>query len=168
MIVDDFTPGYLFCIQKVNHIIQQEINILFDNAQAGIGRMLCYILIKIIFNQGEWCFGFMRDIDKKTCFLLMRELRTISCTLYNTFKVPTYFLQEVKNEKHTFLYYFITKYFTYHAVRWDDEPQNPEMQREIGRLVNQRISWSAGHIRSGGNKNWTETIRRDSGEKEKS
>lgn len=67
----------------------------------------------------------------------------------------------------TDMVHFITKYFTYHAVRWDDEPQNIETQKEINRLVNQPVSWSAAHIKSGSGRNWKDTVQGDAVEKEK-
>jgi nitrate reductase gamma subunit len=52
--------------------------------------------------------------------------------------------------------HFIAKYFTYHRVRWDDRPQDARMQKELGTLLRQRVTWSASHIGSRGQKDWAE------------
>jgi nitrate reductase gamma subunit len=50
--------------------------------------------------------------------------------------------------------HFVTKYFTYHAVRWNDEPLNTKMEAGLNELQSQTSSWSAPHIPSG--KTWAE------------
>lgn len=67
----------------------------------------------------------------------------------------------------TDMVHFITKYFTYHAVRWNDAPQDDKMQAKLRSMMAQPISWSATHVKADGEKNWTETITGESGEKEK-
>jgi len=39
----------------------------------------------------------------------------------------------------------LAKYFTYHRVRWDDEPNlmDSDMEKRVRRLLNQPVSWSA-------------------------
>ncbi len=51
--------------------------------------------------------------------------------------------------------HFIAKYFTYHAVRWDDAP-NYEVARSIGKSLSYRPTWSATHIGADGTKTWAE------------
>jgi len=50
----------------------------------------------------------------------------------------------------------IAKYFTFHRVRWEDEPnvRKGEMEKKIEELLNQPVSWSASHIQPG--KRWSE------------
>ncbi len=50
--------------------------------------------------------------------------------------------------------HFITKYFTYHAVRWNDEPLNTKMEVGLSELKHQTSTWSAPHIPPG--KTWAE------------
>ncbi|MHB8104494.1 MAG: hypothetical protein ACYDG5_03025 [Dehalococcoidales bacterium] len=50
--------------------------------------------------------------------------------------------------------HFIIKYFTYHAVRWNDTPLNPKMAAGLNALKNQTSNWAAPHIPAG--KTWTE------------
>ena len=68
----------------------------------------------------------------------------------------------------TDMVHFITKYFTYHAVRWDDEPKDKNITEKLSRLVNQPVDWSAPHINPNGRKNWADTIAGEHIEKEKS
>ncbi len=53
--------------------------------------------------------------------------------------------------------HFFTKYFTYHGVRWDDNPQDIKMQNELQELISQQINWSAGHIDAGTGRTWKDT-----------
>ncbi len=62
----------------------------------------------------------------------------------------------------TDMIHFIAKYFTYHAVRWDDRPQNEPMQRQLRGLLRQPVTWSASHINSDGPKNWADTVGAES------
>ncbi len=54
----------------------------------------------------------------------------------------------------TDMLHFITKYFTYHAVRWNDELINERMDEKLRELMTQPIDWSAPHAGSG--KSWAE------------
>ena len=54
--------------------------------------------------------------------------------------------------------HFVAKYFTYHQVRWDDEPMTPgsRMAGEVKELLGQTVTWSAPHLRADGTKNWVD------------
>jgi len=59
----------------------------------------------------------------------------------------------------THMSHFIVKYFTYHNIRWDDEPNfnNAEMESRIGEVLQYPITWSADHVNpSGQKKSWAE------------
>ncbi len=60
--------------------------------------------------------------------------------------------------------HFVAKYFTYHKVRWDDEPvqTGSRLDRELKKLLQQPVTWAAPHIRADGKKNWVD-IAMDSG-----
>jgi nitrate reductase gamma subunit len=67
----------------------------------------------------------------------------------------------------TDMIHFIAKYFTYHAVRWDDAPQDEKMKKELRGLMSQPVSWSASHVKADGKKNWVDiTTRKMTDEKE--
>lgn len=55
--------------------------------------------------------------------------------------------------------HFVAKYFLYHAVRWNDEP-NPKgsaIEKRIAELLQQKVGWKASHISSG--KSWVEVAK---------
>ena len=45
--------------------------------------------------------------------------------------------------------HFIAKYFTYHSVRWDDEPmrRSDRRARAMAEYLTYRPTWTAPHIR---------------------
>jgi nitrate reductase gamma subunit len=63
--------------------------------------------------------------------------------------------------------HFVAKYFTYHQVRWDDEPvaAGTKLDRELKRLLNQPVSWAGPHVRADGKKTWVD-IATDTGKPE--
>jgi nitrate reductase gamma subunit len=54
--------------------------------------------------------------------------------------------------------HFVAKYFTYHEVRWDDEPSTPggRLEKEVTELLKQPVTWSAPHLNADGEKNWVD------------
>ena len=52
--------------------------------------------------------------------------------------------------------HFVAKYFTYHAVRWNDEVKDEKMTEALNGLLEQPVSWSAVHVKADGRKNWAE------------
>ncbi|MDP8240896.1 MAG: respiratory nitrate reductase subunit gamma [Candidatus Hatepunaea meridiana] len=52
--------------------------------------------------------------------------------------------------------HFVAKYFLYHSVRWNDEPneRGGKIEKQLLKQFNQKVSWSASHIQSG--KTWSE------------
>lgn len=54
--------------------------------------------------------------------------------------------------------HYITKFFAFFSIRWDDQPnvRGSELEKKIGVLVNQKVTWSAPHIGSG--KTWVEAV----------
>lgn len=65
----------------------------------------------------------------------------------------------------TDMLHFITKYFTHHAVRWNDQPLDEKMSRKLERLITEPINWTAPHAGSG--KSWAETASGEKGDGEK-
>jgi nitrate reductase gamma subunit len=59
--------------------------------------------------------------------------------------------------------HFVAKYFTYHEVRWDDEPLEVggELEKEVLELMQQPVSWAGPHIRADGRKNWVDIATAD-------
>jgi nitrate reductase gamma subunit len=56
----------------------------------------------------------------------------------------------------TRMVHFFSKYFTYHAVRWDDRPRETgsALDRRLRRALDFGVDWSAAHARTG--KTWAE------------
>jgi len=58
----------------------------------------------------------------------------------------------------THMTHMYMKYFTYHAVRWDDAPYRSDtgIHASIAHSLSQPVSWAAPHIRGDGRKTWIE------------
>lgn len=56
----------------------------------------------------------------------------------------------------TGMIHFIAKYFTYHGIRWNDEPLNPKLEVQVRKLMNQPVAWSAAHVKTGRITNWAD------------
>jgi nitrate reductase gamma subunit len=56
----------------------------------------------------------------------------------------------------TRMVHFFSKYFTYHAVRWDDRPRErgSVLDRRLRQALDFGVDWSAAHVRTG--KTWAE------------
>ncbi len=60
----------------------------------------------------------------------------------------------------THMTHFFTKYFTYHSVRWSDEPNLPggKLEKSIVKNVTQPVTWAAPHIGADGKKTWVDLV----------
>jgi nitrate reductase gamma subunit len=60
----------------------------------------------------------------------------------------------------THMAHFIAKYFTYHAVRWDDRPnlRGGSLESRIAEYLTYRPTWAAAHVGADGKKNWAEIV----------
>jgi nitrate reductase gamma subunit len=58
----------------------------------------------------------------------------------------------------THMSHFVGKYFAYHSIRWNDDPNLPGSGKEeaIKKALSQRVSWSAPHIKGEGKKTWVD------------
>lgn len=56
----------------------------------------------------------------------------------------------------THMTHFFAKYFTYHKIRWDDEPLFPgtKLYEKLQKQLNYPVKWSAPHIGADGTKTW--------------
>jgi hypothetical protein len=57
--------------------------------------------------------------------------------------------------------HFIAKYFTFHEVRWEDEPLTRKMEKELNALLAQPVTWSGSHVKADGKKNWVDIASTD-------
>ncbi|MCJ7425618.1 MAG: respiratory nitrate reductase subunit gamma [Dehalococcoidales bacterium] len=65
--------------------------------------------------------------------------------------------------------HYITKFFAYLWVRWDDKPnlKGSKIERNVKEWLNKPVSWSAEHIKADGKKSWVDlTTEKKSDEKE--
>jgi nitrate reductase gamma subunit len=58
----------------------------------------------------------------------------------------------------SFMGHAFMKYFTWHDIRWGDQPtqDNPAIQAQMARTLQMPVSWKAPHIQGDGRKNWAE------------
>jgi nitrate reductase gamma subunit len=65
----------------------------------------------------------------------------------------------------TKMMHFVAKYFTYHEVRWNDEPMTAggPMEREVQELLAQPVSWAGPHIHADGKRNWVDIATEEVG-----
>lgn len=56
----------------------------------------------------------------------------------------------------TDMVHFVAKFFMFHQIRWDDEPQDRRMERELSVLLAQPVTWSAPHVGADGERDWTD------------
>jgi nitrate reductase gamma subunit len=63
----------------------------------------------------------------------------------------------------THMSHFIGKYFAYHAIRWNDEPnlKGGDQEAPINDLLHRPVSWSAPHIQGDGKKTWADVATQD-------
>jgi nitrate reductase gamma subunit len=59
---------------------------------------------------------------------------------------------------YTHMSHFIAKYFTYHAVRWDDRPnlRGSSIESRVAMYLTYRPTWAAAHIGADGKKTWAD------------
>jgi nitrate reductase gamma subunit len=67
----------------------------------------------------------------------------------------------------TQMMHFVAKYFTYHEVRWDDNPVVPggKLEKELMELLGQSPTWAGPHVRADGKRTWVD-IATDTGAQE--
>jgi len=92
-------------------------------------------------------FGFYKAV------FTFSELPPIPTIGYIHFYLLSFFLFYLP---FTHMTHFFTKYFTYHKVRWDDEPNfpNSKIRKKLMEQLNFPVQWSAPHIGADGRKTW--------------
>ncbi|NJN64323.1 MAG: nitrate reductase, partial [Acidobacteria bacterium] len=58
----------------------------------------------------------------------------------------------------THMSHFFVKWFTWHQIRWDDEPnvKGGRIEKMIEKQLSAPITWSAPHIGADGKKSWAD------------
>lgn len=69
----------------------------------------------------------------------------------------------------THMSHFIGKYFTYHSVRWSDQPLRPgdRMEQKLAEYLMYKPTWAAKHVGADGTKTWAEVATTNPAEKGK-
>ena len=69
----------------------------------------------------------------------------------------------------THMSHFIGKYFTYHSVRWSDQPlrSGSRMERKLAEYLTYKPTWAAKHVGADGTKTWAEVATTNPAEKGK-
>jgi nitrate reductase gamma subunit len=69
----------------------------------------------------------------------------------------------------THMSHFVGKYFAYHAIRWNDDPnlRGSKYEPKIQKLLNQPISWAGPHIKGDGKKTWVDVATEEMKPEEK-
>jgi len=65
----------------------------------------------------------------------------------------------------THMVHFVAKYFTYHDVRWNDEPnfKDSAIEKDIHKSLEYKPTWAAKHINADGRKNWVDIATEEVG-----
>jgi len=59
----------------------------------------------------------------------------------------------------THMSHFFTKWFTYHHVRWSDDPNSEgDFDDKIAKELESKVGWAAPHIAGDGKKNWIDVV----------
>jgi nitrate reductase gamma subunit len=68
----------------------------------------------------------------------------------------------------THMAHFILKYFTYHSVRWDDQPnkKGSALEHRIQEALKYRPTWAATHFGADGKKSWVDIATEEPGRDE--
>ena len=58
----------------------------------------------------------------------------------------------------THMSHFFTKYYFYHKIRWEDEPnfKGSRLEKQIQEALAFPVSWAAPHLKADGKKNWAD------------
>ncbi len=67
----------------------------------------------------------------------------------------------------THMSHFFLKWFTYHKIRWDDEPNlaGSKIEKKIMEQVQYPVTWAAPHINADGKKTWVDIATEETEEK---
>ena len=69
----------------------------------------------------------------------------------------------------THMSHFIAKYFTYHSVRWNDQPLRPgdRIEKKLAEYLTYRPTWAATHVGADGAKTWAQVATTNPAERVK-
>lgn len=120
---------------------------------------LSFILAILLSELSSWYFfdpvftnvrGFTRSLLTFSPIANIDPAMMVGITLFSLFLIYIPF---------THMMHGLAKYFTYHRVFWEDEPnlKGSSIEKRVKELLNQPVTWSAPHIQSG--KKWGEVVK---------
>ena len=119
---------------------------------------LCFMLITFLSGIASWAFF---DISFETIrgfmvsLLTFAPIQSMNPATYINILLICLFLFFAPFTK---MMHFLGKYFSFHNVRWDDDPNvsASRIRRKIANQLNYVMTWSASHVPSG--KKWGEVL----------
>jgi nitrate reductase gamma subunit len=83
-------------------------------------------------------------------FITMEPGAVVHILLFNLFLVYLPFTRSM---------HYVTRFFAFFLIRWDDEPnvRGSELEKRLQKLIGQKLTWSAPHIKSG--ETWLDNVK---------
>ena len=142
-------------------------------ARVGSGELKPYTTVGDIFNLVFFIVTFavlLASYHPPTAIVFARALAAFDTTL----PVPPLFAAGVALAGVLMAYiplthmaHFIGKYFTYHAVRWDDHATSTAMAKRLAEYLTFRPTWSAPHVGADGKRTWAQIATTNPARKDK-
>lgn len=121
------------------------------------------LLLSAVFASGGWALATTGTSFAADLVNFGRALPTADTALLATVSGPTtrhlvLALLFLAYLPFTQMMHFAAKYFTYHEVRWNDEPMAPDssLSKQTRQLLGQPVGWAAPHLNTDGKKNWVD------------
>ncbi len=117
------------------------------------------VLLGAVFGTGLWAAlsvpGFAEELVGFAGGLLTADVSGLPVALAAHVVATVLFLAYLPFSQ---MMHFVAKYFTYHEVRWEDEPLVPggRLEKEVLEQLQQPVSWAAPHVGADGEKNWVD------------
>jgi len=121
-------------------------------------RYLNLLLLGAVFISGSYAWLNSRDFASGMN-LFMKGLITLDAGATAAFPLSLHLviaLLFILYLPLTDMMHFVAKYFTYHEIRWNDEPRNEKMEKELSILLAQPVTWAAPHVKADGRRNWVD------------
>ncbi len=130
------------------------------NLYASPLNYFTYIFTLIVFLSGLYAWYFIdpmfaeyREFWKGLItlnFITVEPAAVLHIVLFNLFLIYLPFTRSM---------HYITRFFAFFLIRWDDEPnkRGSELEKKLQQLFGQKITWKAPHIKSGGT--WLDNVK---------
>lgn len=127
-----------------------------DSEQRAFNTFTDYFNLVVVF--GVTGLAFIAQVIFDPSFVTARAYMASLVTFSAVPSMPTLMTLEIVLVSFVVMYipltrmsHFVAKYFLYHAVRWNDEAneRGSKMEKRIVELLQQKVGWSAPHIKTG-------------------